>query len=615
MKRISPTRLFLALVGLGLLKLWYLHGQLGLRLSPTWLIGSAAVLGAVFLPVLYLRPQLRRPVAMVLNLLVSLLLLADVVYSRNLHILIPAEAFQMVGQVGAVTADVQSSISPLDLALLADSVLLIIALRLLPEGQALLPQPRALLGVLVSILAITTLGSTVITAHNSRALAVARFGALSYHLSDWFFGPGELQVDDLALAEYRRQQAMARRGQLDVLNGAAAGRNLIVIQLESFQNLAINRQLGNQEITPFLNRLIQQDTIYFDRFYQTLGLGRTSDAEFSSLTSLYPSEQQASFQEYQGSSLYALPQILRDLGYQTAAFHGYEPAFWNREQIYPELGFERFYSQGDFSQQSPIGMGTSDKELLQQTVAYLGQTAQPFLAWTVTLSGHHPFYISEQAMTERLDTKVYEKSGSRDTRIFGHYWQALRYADAALELFFRELQTAGLYDQSLIVIYGDHYGIPRSNAEQAELMSELLGHEYGNLDMLNVPLLIHLPGLGSAETLQTTGGHIDLLPTLLNLLGIQSDPRAMIMGQDLINTDHGFVALHTYLPKGSFIDDQRIFQMAADGVFAHSSAWDISSGEPVNLEACRAGYERSLREIEYSHFVLEYDQVFAPAGD
>ena len=146
-------------------------------------------------------------------------------------------------------------------------------------------------------------------------------------------------------------------------------------------------------------------------------------------------------------------------------------------------------------------------------------------------------------------------------------------------------------------------------------MSELLGHEYGNLDLLNVPLLIHLPGLGGAKTLQTTGGHIDLLPTLLNLLEIQPEPGALIMGQDLINADSGFVALHTYLPKGSFIDDQHIFQMAADGVFEHSSAWDLGSGQPVNLEACRAGHERSLKEIEYSHFVLEHDQVVAPAGD
>ena len=111
-----------------------------------------------------------------------------------------------------------------------------------------------------------------------------------------------------------------------------------------YKRQVINNTIDNKELTPFLNRLIEQDTLYFDRFFQTSGTGRTADAEFSTLNSTYVKAGQIAHQEHTDKNLYALPRALADAGYTAWAFHGYEADFWNRKNMYPHLGFSRFYS-------------------------------------------------------------------------------------------------------------------------------------------------------------------------------------------------------------------------------------------------------------------------------
>lgn len=187
----------------------------------------------------------------------------------------------------------------------------------------------------------------------------------------------------------------------------AEGRNVIVIQVEALQDFVLNMRYNGQELTPNLNRLLKQDTLYFNRYYQQIGRGGTSDAEFVTQNSLYPSMDIYSYKKYVSNDFLGLPKVLKEKGYSTMAFHGYKPEFWNRSEIYPVLGFDRFISKQDYVNEEVIGWGVSDKSFFRQSSLYLLKTRQPFYAFLITLSSHHPYALPKQYRKIKLMPEHY----------------------------------------------------------------------------------------------------------------------------------------------------------------------------------------------------------------
>ena len=99
------------------------------------------------------------------------------------------------------------------------------------------------------------------------------------------------------------------------------------------------------------------------------------------------------------------------------------------------------------------------------------------------------------------------------------------------------------------------------------------------------------------------GGQIDFTPTVLNLLGIIEE-KGIFFGRDLNNSKEGFVANQYYIPEGSFIEGDTFFLLSQDGIFENSSAWNLSTGEPININECRYGYEKALNQIEISQSIV-----------
>ena len=177
--------------------------------------------------------------------------------------------------------------------------------------------------------------------------------------------------------------------------GLGHNKNLIVIQVEALQGFVIDHYYNGQEITPNLNKLIkEQGTLYFDHYYQLIGRGNTSDAEFVSNNSLYPSMDEPTYTQYENNTFYGLPWILRDNGYTAWAFHGYDKDFWNRNKAYPNQGFQRFISEEDYDLNETIGFGITDEEFFKQSMAYLKELDNlddnPFYSFIVTLTSHTP---------------------------------------------------------------------------------------------------------------------------------------------------------------------------------------------------------------------------------
>ncbi|MDD3169158.1 MAG: LTA synthase family protein, partial [Eubacteriales bacterium] len=253
----------------------------------------------------------------------------------------------------------------------------------------------------------------------------------------------EYNTQDYSLATGTYEQQ--KNGELF---GIAKDKNLIVIQMEAMQNMLIGRRYNGREITPNLNRLIrEQGSIYFDNFYQQIGSGNTSDAEFAINNSLMGSIESFTYQLYQDNYLKGLPWILKDEGYRTAVFHGYDKTFWNRENMYPVIGFDTYISSDQLINDHIEGIGggnivgISDHAFFQQSVEYLKQMdaePMPFYSFLITLSSHNPFYLPEEL--KGLDLLPRDKDN-----IVGNYLNAEHYADRCLGEFLELLKEEGLY--------------------------------------------------------------------------------------------------------------------------------------------------------------------------
>lgn len=611
MHKVNSFIMYITFVLLGLLKCGVVHQEMQLPYTITWALASLSLLAVIYLPVLFMSGKKRLYSGIIVNLLISALLLADTVYFRNFGIPLPIKALGLAGQLGAVTQDIKDTMFLKDVRLLLDLPLALLTLKFI-AGKLRFRVNKLIAVSWLVVLALVSVGSSLQAMLYNQTMAVSSFGTLPFHVGDFLLSRNKngLYKPEFEEIYAAKQHAYANRGH-DYF-GAAAGRNLILIQLESTSSFVINRTIDDKEITPFLNGLIEQDTLYFDRIFQTAGTGRTADSEFSTLNSSYVKAGQIAHQEHADKHLCALPHVLTDAGYLSWAFHGFEPDFWNRTNMYPNLGFSRFYSQYDFEQDELIGWGLSDRSFFRQTAEILSEAPEPFFSFLVTLTNHYPFFIPQQFKTSSFDTRELDDSEQRSERIFAHYFHSVQYTDYALSELFADLKEKGLYDNSLIVMYGDHYGINRQNSEYEQLVSAYLGREYGYEDMLNVPVFIHIPGLGEAKTLHTAGGQIDLMPTILNLLGLEKEPSVVHFGQDLLNVDEGFVALPAYVPQGSFVAGSTYFEMATSGMFQHGTARDLDTGLPVPLEDCWDNYQRALLEVQYANWIMDSDRVFTP---
>ncbi|WP_107924725.1 LTA synthase family protein [Lysinibacillus parviboronicapiens] len=314
--------------------------------------------------------------------------------------------------------------------------------------------------------------------------------------------------------------------------GAAKGMNVIYLHLESFQNFIIDYKLNGEEVTPFLNSLTKDDnTAYFDNFFHQTGQGKTSDAEFMLENSLFGLPQGSAFITKAQNMYQAAPSILKDYGYTSAVFHGNNGSFWNRNVIYKSFGYDNFFDASYYDTSSSEDMaeyGLLDKPFFEQSESLLSSLPQPFYTKFITVGNHYPYKMNQDLVT-------IDKADTGDASV-DNYFQTARYADEAIEQFFNQLKELGLYDNTMIVLYGDHYGIS-DNHNKA--MEQVIGKDitpYESTNLQRVPLLIHVPGM-QGETNHTYGGQIDLLPTVLHLLGIDTQ-NFIQSGSDLLSEEH-----------------------------------------------------------------------------
>lgn len=555
------------------------------------------------------KPKKVKNVVFIVHALIGILLFIDLVYYAYYGFLASVTTLLFVGNLPTVWKSVFFILRPVYFLMLIDLIPLAFYLikRDVEYNPIIITKKRRIIYI-TSILLIIFLaplifikGNTIHTYNN--------YGIFTYHIYDVYSKISNNEKETLAENDLKENIKELSKDNENIkipsnYKAVAKGKNVIIVQFESLQNFLINREYNGKELTPNLNKLISKDSIYFNNFYQQVGPGNTSDAEFVMSNSLYPTDDLSIFNHYKDNYYYSLQKILKKEGYSTYSFHGNDKEFWSRNEMYPNLGIDNFISLEDFDydeKEDLINLGLNDIDFFDQTVSYMKNFEEPFYSTVVSITSHHPYDMPP----ELIDISLKEE---HQKTIFGNYIQSINYADRAFGIFIEKLKKEGLYEDSIIILYGDHAGLYPTRDENAKIMSEFLGEEYRFDEYMNVPLIINLPGSNIKWTNEIVGGEIDLMPTILNLVGIE-DNKGKRFGKDLFNSKDGFIANQYYVPIGSFIDDEKVFEMSKDGVFENSRAWDRVTKEPIDIEKSREGYERAIREIEKSKLILENDLI------
>ncbi|MEC1402074.1 LTA synthase family protein [Bacillus subtilis] len=552
---------------------------------------------------LLLKGNKQRVFLLIANLVLTVILISNTIFYGFYIDFITIPVLFQASNMSDMGSSVKELFHPLFIALFADLVCLLLLARKTKQPQTK-AAPRTIkryyaasCGMLLCTLALAEVQQPKLLAHSfDREMLVKSIGLFQFHIYDTI--SQTVNISAKAFADEDSMTAIKNYTEADYSKpdqskfGLAKGRNVIFVTLESTQSFVLNEKVNGKEITPFMNDLIKK-SYYFDHFYQQTEQGKTSDSEFIVANSLYPSLSGAVFFTKSDHQFHTMYKSLKQHDYYSAVFHANHKTFWNRDVMYDTFGIDRFFDVDDFhvTPGTSTSWGLKDKEFLEQSAEKLKSLPQPFYSSFITLTNHFPFEIDEK------DQLIDEFDSSSD--LLNRYVTTVRYEDEALKHFIKKLKDEGLYENSMIVFMGDHYGISEAHNEA---MAEFLGKDeitpYDNVQLQRVPFIIHIPGITDQkpETIPDAGGQVDVRPTLMHLLGVETKGDIQF-GNDLLSSDRTPFAV---LRNGSFITN--------DYIYTKNTCYSQKTGEVLeDQDACLPYKEKANEELSLSDKILNGD--------
>ena len=370
------------------------------------------------------------------------------------------------------------------------------------------------------------------------------------------------------------------------LQGIAKGKNVIILQLESIQNFVINKEINGKEITPNLNKFINENIEISNMFMQSYS--STADSEFSMVTSLYPMENGMSYSRYYTNTYDDIFTMFKNDGYTTSYMHGNYGFFWNRENVYKTFGVENIELKDSFADTSENIMGyLSDELLYTQAVEKLKSYDMPFISYIVSASSHTSFSL--EGLQDR--SKVSIDIGKYKDTFFGNYLESVNYADYAFGIFIDNLKEANLYDDTVILLFGDHNGMDMYNEEMLDFLQETDSNFTDTdikLNYIRVACGMKIPGIEHVK-IEKPVSKLDIKPTFAYL----------------IEGDTGFSLGTNMFARKDFIclNNERI---VTSRYYFDEKWYRIKDGSEINIEELQQD-ERELLEDYYEKMRKELD--------
>lgn len=557
----SPILLTAITIAIVIAKVFYFRYELFNDLSLPGLVVESILWLLPYFVVLLLFKKHPIPFMIIISLLSSILMLMITWYERYFLIVPSYFDLSQTGQAGSIVEILPYLYATSDVLYFMDTVVLIVALVLFRKTD-----PLSIKRVNIVIVSVLLILSIIIPSMAFKATIYdvsstsKKYGYLNTQITQSLQRNfKESEIVEVIDFDYEKVIELKNNEYVPDIEhksfGIAKDRHLFVIQVESMQEFVVGHEVNNQEITPNINQLLGEST-EFTNVFQQIGAGNTSDSEWLLHTSLYPKGMEATVNFLKGKPMPSMVNYLNKNGYGSMTFHADEIEYWNRDVLYPVLGFQEAFTDKEIPNKDVIGFGPSDAVLIdfvtEQVKKKVNENKRMY-ANIMTITSHTPFEMPPKDEFLKLP-KEYQGT------YVGNYLQSVRYTDEQIGRFIQNLKDLGIYDESVIVVFGDHSGLhgrpmtPKDN----DLMDSLLGQQYSLKDRFTIPFIVTVPGIYKNHTINTNlGGQIDMMPTLLNLLGIEIN--TPVMGQNLYHYKNNLLSMRYYLPGGSFINNENFY--------------------------------------------------------
>lgn len=366
------------------------------------------------------------------------------------------------------------------------------------------------------------------------------FSYLGFHLGDVAatvtgHQPSFDAEDEALLARYRAWQAADTVGGEHV--GALEGKNLLVIQVESLESFVLGQRIDGQEITPTLNRLMNGGYTFTNLYEQVKG-GNSSDCDFLLMTGMLPIDSNYVFGAWHDKTYLSLQTVMKERAdYTSYYFHGGGNSSWNYEDMLRD-GIRVEHIVGDYEHDEILNEYISDESFFRQTVEKLAASPmdEPFYAHVTTCSSHIPCHLPEELRELELDEEL-------ESNPMGRYLQVIRYVDTQLGMFLEALEAQGVLDNTAIVVVGDHGGVNKYYPHFVDNLDGDVREDWfpkAN-EKYTIPMIVYCPSALPTKTIETIGGQVDVMPTLLGLFGAWDERLAdTLFGRDLLASKRSF---------------------------------------------------------------------------
>ena len=338
--------------------------------------------------------------------------------------------------------------------------------------------------------------------------------------------------------------------------------NLITICAESFCPWFIS-----EELTPTLYKL-SHTGILFENYYGTFQ-SVTTNGEYTMCMGLYPdmsrTKTDSSFNVAGTNYLpFCLGNALKGMGYQAWGYHDYIGDFYNRNITHANMGYT--FKAADSGLDMKIDWPSSDLEMMEASIDDYINSGEPFHAYYMTFSGHYQ-YNWDNAMSAKNRDAVKDLPYSEPVKAYIACNLELEYA---LEYLMQRLEEAGVADKTCIVLTNDHYPYGLTEDEYNELAGQTLDTTF---EKYRNSFICYVPGLSENIVVDEYCSTADILPTLLNLFGVDYDSR-LLAGTDVLSS-----GLHVaVLSDKSFLTKTFRYDAGTETVIPADESITVSDG-------------------------------------
>jgi len=583
---------------------------------------------------LFKKPKSQFVYLLVVDIIFSVLCAGNSIYYTNYKSFISVSLLSTASQLGGVMDAVTENIlEPKDIIFLWTVPALIVTYILLKKRtrdyqsqvQEKRKRRRYALGTFCVAVAIAGIFCSTLTGTDysrlqkqwNREYVLGTFGMYTYQMSDvisctyskinMMFGYEEKRDAFKEFYDEKDGSEDKSKKKDNKYSDIFKDKNVIVIHAESIQQFTMDTYINGEELTPNLNRLAKEG-IYFSNFYAQESVGTSSDSEFTFSSSLMPASSGTVAINYWDRDYTTTQKMLKDMGYYIFSMHGNNGSYWNRLNLHNSLGYDKFYNYTtDFNIDETIGLGISDKSFFRQAVPLVENIDSQHEKWYgafLMLTNHTPFTDIERVSDYEVDFKY--KKYNEETGLYeeisapflegtklGSYLKSVHYADEAIGQFMEDLDGAGLLDDTVVVIYGDHdakvkeeqyeYYLNYNPFTDSAVDEDDDGYVpvddfYYNLNR-KVPFIIWSKD-GGYEPVEVDKvmGMYDVQPTLGNMLGFSNK---YALGHDIfsIGSDEENVVI---FPNGNFVTDSIYYDSQKNKYFDITGYENVVTGVPCN---------------------------------